>query len=234
MNALNKDQPYVFEPAPVASVPVRGGGLFPVRRIYCVGRNYAAHALEMGGDPTREPPFFFQKNPNNVLTQNKDFPYPSGSNNVHHEIELVVALGKGGVNIPLDKALNCVFGYAVGIDMTRRDLQDQAKKTGRPWEAGKAFECSAPISEIVPSSEVGHPSEGEISRKVNGQIRQTSDLDKLIWKVPEMISYLSNLFELQPGDLIMSGTPEGVGAVVRGDLMEGFIAGVGSIKTRVV
>lgn len=234
MSSLVNEQDYVFPPAAVTVVPVRGGGLFPVRRIYCVGRNYAAHALEMGGDPTREPPFFFQKNPNNVVTHDGDFPYPAGSSNVHHEIELVVALGKGGSSIPLESAIECVFGYAVGIDMTRRDLQDQAKKTGRPWEVGKAFEHSAPIGEIVPSTVIGHPTKGEISLKVNGQTKQSSDLQKLIWNVPEMISYLSNLFELQPGDLIMSGTPDGVGPVVKGDLMEGFISGVGSIKARVV
>jgi fumarylpyruvate hydrolase len=187
----------------------------------------------MGSDPTREPPFFFQKNPDNVVVNNQPFPYSDRSTNVHHEIELVVAMGKGGKNIPIANALEYVYGYAVGIDMTRRELQEQAKKTGRPWEIGKAFEHSAPISEIVPASDIGHPEKGLISIKVNGEVKQSSDLDKMIWKVPEMIAYLSELFELQAGDLIMSGTPEGVGPVVRGDVMEGFIEGVGSIRALV-
>ena len=230
----NVDTMYVVQPPRVASVPVRGiKKLFPVRRIYCVGRNYAAHAIEMGSDPTREPPFFFQKNPDNVVVNNQPFPYPDCSTNVHHEIELVVAMGKGGKNIPIANALEYVYGYAVGIDMTRRELQEQAKKTGRPWEIGKAFEHSAPISEIVPASDIGHPEKGLISIKVNGEVKQSSDLDKMIWKVPEMVAYLSELFELQAGDLIMSGTPEGVGPVVRGDVMEGYVEGVGTIKTLV-
>ena len=228
------DTKYVIEAPELARVPVRGKDkMFPVRRIYCIGRNYAAHALEMGGDPTREPPFFFQKNPDNIVINNQPFPYPSHSNNVHHEIELVVALGTGGKNIPISAALSHVYGYAVGIDMTRRDLQDQAKKTGRPWEIGKAFEHSAPISEIVSASEIGHPQKGAITLKVNGNVIQSSNLDKMIWKVPEMIAYLSEFFELQPGDLIMSGTPEGVGPIVRGDIMEGVIEGVGSIRALV-
>ena len=198
-----------------------------------MGRNYAAHAIEMGSDPTREPPFFFQKNPDNVVINNQPFPYPDCSTNVHHEIELVVAMGKGGKNIPIANALEYVYGYAVGIDMTRRELQEQAKKTGRPWEIGKAFEHSAPISEIVPASDIGHPEKGLISIKVNGEVKQSSDLDKMIWKVPEMVAYLSELFELQAGDLIMSGTPEGVGPVVRGDVMEGYVEGVGTIKALV-
>ena len=230
----NVDTMYVVQPPRVASVPVRGiKKLFPVRRIYCVGRNYAAHAIEMGSDPTREPPFFFQKNPDNVVINNQPFPYPDCSTNVHHEIELVVAMGKGGKNIPIANALEYVYGYAVGIDMTRRELQEQAKKTGRPWEIGKAFEHSAPISEIVAASDIGHPEKGLISIKVNGEVKQSSDLDKMIWKVPEMVAYLSELFELQAGDLIMSGTPEGVGPVVRGDVMEGYVEGVGTIKALV-
>ena len=230
----NVDTMYVVQSPRVASVPVRGTKkLFPVRRIYCVGRNYAAHAIEMGSDPTREPPFFFQKNPDNVVINNQPFPYPDCSTNVHHEIELVVAMGKGGKNIPIANTLEYVYGYAVGIDMTRRELQEQAKKTGRPWEIGKAFEHSAPIGEIVPASDIGHPEKGLISIKVNGEVKQSSDLDKMIWKVPEMVAYLSELFELQAGDLIMSGTPEGVGPVVRGDVMEGYVEGVGTINARV-
>lgn len=221
-------------PRPV-SVPVEGAtARFPVHRIYCVGRNYAAHTIEMGGDPNRESPFFFQKNPDNLVLDGGNFPYPARSNNVHHEIEMVVALGKGGKDIPLEKAMECVYGYAVGLDMTRRDLQDECKKAGRPWEIGKAFEHSAPMGPIVPAAKIGHPANGAIWLKVNGEVRQTGDLNHMIWKVPEMIAYLSGLFELQPGDLIMSGTPSGVGAVKKGDVMEGFIEGVGSLATRVV
>ena len=223
-------------PAPaVAVLPVRGTtDTFPVHRIYCVGRNYAAHAIEMGGDPDREPPFFFQKNPDNLVINGGDFPYPDKSNDVHHEIELVVALHKGGRDIPLDKALDCVWGYAVGLDMTRRDLQGECKKAGRPWEIGKSFEQSAPCGELVPAAEIGHPDQGAIWLKVNGELRQEGDLNQLIWKVPEMISFLSGLFELAPGDLIMSGTPSGVNAVKRGDVMHGHVDGVGDLVCKVV
>jgi fumarylpyruvate hydrolase len=226
---------YVIDPPPVATVPVRDTeDLFPVHRIYCVGRNYAAHAIEMGHDPNREAPFFFQKNPDNLITDGGDFPYPPMSNDVHHEIELVVALEKGGQDIPVDEALSCVYGYAVGIDMTRRDLQAQAKQAGRPWEIGKAFERSAPCGEIVPVAQIGHPDSGAIWLKVNGETRQEGDLNQLIWKVPEMIAYLSGLFELRAGDLIFSGTPAGVGPVHRGDVIEGHVDGVGDLRTKVV
>ncbi|ADZ72243.1 fumarylacetoacetate hydrolase family protein [Polymorphum gilvum] len=226
---------YVIPPAAPAYLPIRGSkAVFPVHRIYCVGRNYAAHAIEMGGDPDREPPFFFQKNPDNLVICGADFPYPSSSNDVHHEIELVVALSKGGTDIPLDKAMDCVFGYGVGLDMTRRDLQDGCKKMGRPWEIGKAFEKSAPCSDLVPAAEIGHPEAGAIWLDVNGSRRQEGDLNQLIWKVPEMISYLSELFELKAGDLIMTGTPAGVGPVSRGDLLTGHVAGVGELTCRVV
>lgn len=225
---------YVVPAPQTVSVPVRETtARFPVHRIYCVGRNYAAHAIEMGGDPNREPPFFFQKNPDTVVTEGADFPYPPRSSNVHHEIEMIVALGKGGKDIPLEKALDHVYGYAVGLDMTRRDLQDECKKAGRPWEIAKAFEHSAPMGDIVPASVVGHLTQGAIWLKVNGEVRQQGDLNQMIWKVPEMISYLSGLFELHPGDLIMSGTPSGVGAVQRGDVMEGHVDGLGSLVTRV-
>ncbi len=224
---------YVIEPPAVVSLPVRGSDAqFPVHRIYCVGRNYAAHAIEMGHDPDREPPFFFQKNPDNLVTGG-DFPYPDKTSDVHHEIEMVVALHKGGRDIPVDQALDCVWGYGVGLDMTRRDLQGEMKKMGRPWEIGKAFEASAPCSALVPASEIGHPSEGAVWLKVNGEVRQEGDLNQLIWKVPEMISYLSGLFELAPGDLIMSGTPSGVGPVQRGDVLHGHVAGVGDLQTQV-
>lgn len=224
----------VFEAPKQVLVPVEGSAAsFPVHRIYCVGRNYAAHAIEMGHDPNRESPFFFQKNPDNIVLGGADFPYPARSNNVHHEIELVVALSKGGKDIPLEKAMDCVFGYAVGLDMTRRDLQEECKKAGRPWEIGKAFEHSAPMTSIVPASRIGHPSSGAVWLKVNGEFRQQGDINQMIWKVPEMISYLSGLFELRAGDLIMSGTPSGVGAIVRGDVMDCFIEGVGTLRTKV-
>jgi fumarylpyruvate hydrolase len=225
---------YVVAPPPVTTLPVRGtSALFPVRRVYCVGRNYAAHAIEMGHDPNKEPPFFFQKNPDNVILSGQDFPYPVKTTDLHFEIELVVALGKGGTDIPLNKALDHVFGYCVGLDMTRRDLQAEAKDLRRPWEVGKAFEYSAPCSEIIPASEIGHPDKGAIWLDVNGERKQTGDLNQLIWKVPEMISYLSGLFTLAPGDIIMSGTPAGVGAVKKGDVMHGFVEGVGELHTPV-
>ncbi len=225
---------YIIEPAARASLPVRGSEQrFPVRRVYCIGRNYAAHSIEMGGDPNRESPFFFQKNPDN-LDASGEFPYPVKSSDVHHEIELVVALKSGGVNISVDNALEHVYGYAIGIDMTRRDLQAEMKQTRRPWEIGKAFERSAPIGPIIPASEIGHPDSGSISLKVNNDQRQQGNLNQMIWKVPEMIAYLSEYFEIGAGDLIMSGTPAGVGPVVRGDVMVGAIEGIGELVVTVV
>lgn len=226
---------YIFDPLPLPFLPIVGSDrLFPVHRIYCVGRNYADHAVEMGHDPTREPPFFFQKNPDNLLPPGADFPYPSRTSDVHFEIEMVVALGKGGRDVPVETALDLVYGYAVGLDMTRRDLQGEAKKMGRPWEVGKAFEASAPCSAIRPAEAIGHPASGSVWLEVNGTARQKGDLDQMIWKVPEMISYLSALFTLQPGDLIFSGTPAGVGAVARGDRMRGGVDKVGEIDLGVV
>ncbi len=210
---------FVIDPPRQVSVPVQGQQQrFPVRRIYCIGRNYAAHAIEMGHDPDREAPFFFQKNPEN-LDFTGYFPYPSQSKDVHHEIELVIALKAGGTAIPVEAALEYVYGYGIGLDMTRRDLQGEMKKMGRPWEIGKAFEHSAPMGPLVPASEIGHPESGKIALTVNGNVRQSGDLNQLIWKVPEMISYLSNYFELAAGDLIFSGTPSGVAAVEKGDIM---------------
>lgn len=224
---------YVIPPAPTPSLPVVGStARFPVRRVYCVGRNYAAHAVEMGHNPDEEPPFFFQKNPDNV-SEGGDFNYPPASSDVHHEIELVAALGRGGRDIAVEDALDCVFGYGVALDMTRRDLQGEAKKMGRPWEVGKAFEGSAPCSALRPASEIGHPARGAIWLRVNGEMRQQGDLDQLIWKLPQVISILSGLFTLAPGDLIMTGTPAGVGPVARGDVLEGYVAGVGDLRVTV-
>jgi fumarylpyruvate hydrolase len=224
---------YVFNPPAATALPVRGSNaLFPVRRVYCVGRNYAAHAIEMGHDPDKEPPFFFQKNPDNLVIDGT-FPYPPGTSDVHHEIELLAFLGKGGESIAVDEALDHVFGYAVGLDMTRRDLQGEAKKLGRPWEVGKAFEFSAPCGEVVPAAEIGHPQAGAIWLKVNGKTVQEGDLNQMIWKVPETIAYLSGLFRLAPGDVIMTGTPSGVGPVSRGDELVGHVDDVGDIKVTV-
>jgi fumarylpyruvate hydrolase len=214
------------------TIPTSTGAAFPVRRVYCIGRNYAAHAVEMGHDPNREAPFFFQKNPDN-LDPSGSFPYPPHSSDVHHEVELVVALKSGGNNISPDDALSHVWGYAIGLDMTRRDLQGEAKKAGRPWEIGKAFERSAPVGPLHPVAATGHLTQGQISLTVNGTPRQTGDLNQMIWKVPEMIAYLSEYFELQAGDVILSGTPSGVGAVQRGDVMEAMIEGLGTLTVKI-
>jgi len=225
---------YVIPAPAIVTVPVAGGGLFPVRRIFCVGRNYAEHAREMGSDPDREPPFFFTKPADAVLTNGADMPYPPATTELHHEMELVVALGKSGANVAVSAALDLVWGYAAGLDMTRRDLQNSAKKTGRPWDMGKGFDHSAPIGELAPAAQIGHPSSGLIDLRVNGVIRQTSDLAKLIWSVAETIAYLSGLIALAPGDLIFTGTPEGVAAVQRGDRLEGIVSGVGGVHTTIV
>jgi fumarylpyruvate hydrolase len=214
---------YAVPVTPVTTVPVVGGDPFPVRRIFCVGRNYAAHTREMGHDPDRELPFFFTKPADALLMTGSVMPYPPKTSDLHHEIELVVAMGKGGADIPEAQALDHVYGYAVGLDMTRRDIQGEAKKLGRPWDMGKGFDHSAPISPIHKASDVGHIDHGAIWLKVNGEIRQTSDLKELIWSVPEIIAFLSGLVELKPGDLIFSGTPEGVAAVVRGDKLHGHV-----------
>lgn len=222
-------------PAPaLVTLTVEGSGaLFPVGRIFCVGRNYAEHAREMGHDPDREPPFFFMKPPTSVVPGGGEFPYPSGTDDVHHEMELVVALGSGGRDIAEADALSHVFGYAAGLDMTRRDLQNVAKRMGRPWEIGKAFDASAPCSAIRMAREIGHPERGSVRLAVNGEMRQDGDLSQMIWSVPETIAFLSGLFELAPGDLIMTGTPAGVGAVSKGDKLEGSVEGVGSLSVRV-
>lgn len=225
---------FVFSPASIPSLPIVGSTeLFPVRRVYCIGRNYAAHAIEMGHDPDREPPFFFQKNPDN-LDPSGSFPYPVKSEDVHHEVELLVALKSGGRNIPVEEALEHVYGYAVALDMTRRDLQGIAKKMGRPWEIGKAFERSAPAGPLTPAETLGHPDQGKITLSVNGELRQEGDLNQMIWKVPEMISYLSDYFELAAGDVILSGTPSGVGPVLRGETMDASIEGLPALSVKVV
>lgn len=231
---------YVFEPMKTVGIPVTDSeDLFPVRRIYCVGRNYAAHAREMGFDPDREPPFFFCK-PNDAESvvpvadgKTVDIPYPVKTSNYHHEIELVVAIGKGGKNISVEDAAKHIFGYAVGLDMTRRDLQMKMREAGRPWEIGKAFDYSAPIGEITPIAKTGDLNSGEIHLTVNGKTTQKSNITHLIWSVSETIANLSTLFELKEGDLIMTGTPEGVGAVVAGDTMVASIEGLKSITVAV-
>jgi fumarylpyruvate hydrolase len=229
---------YVLPPTATPAVPVAGtDALFAVHRIYCVGRNYVEHAVEMGYTG-REPPFFFMKPADAVLPVAEGtlgrMRYPSLTKSLHHEVELVVAIGKGGRNIAAADAQSHIWGYGVGLDMTRRDLQGEAKKLGRPWEVGKAFEKSAPLSSIAPAAVIGHPDAGAIRLKLNGKTVQDGDLNQLIWKVPETIAYLSRLFVLAPGDIIMAGTPAGVGPVKRGDLLEGHIDRVGDLSVRVV
>lgn len=229
---------YAFPPHAVAAVPVAGSdSLFPVHRIYCVGRNYVEHAKEMGGTG-REAPFFFMKPADAVLAvphgATGEMPFPSMTSDLHHEIELVVAIGKGGKNISAADAMEHVWGYAVGLDMTRRDLQGEAKKLGRPWCTGKGFDYSAPIAPIHPVIEAGPIANGEIRLEVNGAVRQKSTIDKLIWNVAETIEHLSKYYELRPGDLIFTGTPEGVAAVKPGDLLTGAIEGLGELRVKIV
>lgn len=224
-------------PLQVPALAIQGErGTFPVGRIFCVGRNYAAHAKEMGKDPEREAPFFFMK-PASALVTSSDgvitVPYPPQTRNYHHEIELVVAIGAPVVDVAVERALDCVFGYAVGLDMTRRDLQLVARDAGRPWEFGKSFAQSAPVAPLRRTNDVGHPRSGLIWLDVNGQRRQRADLSELIWSVAECISHLSRFDALQPGDLLFTGTPAGVGAVVAGDLLQGGVAGIGAIQVRV-
>ena len=222
-------------PAPaLVTVPVQGGGLFPVRRIFCVGRNYADHVREMGNDPSREPPIFFTKPTDALVVHEADTPYPSQTKNYHYEMELVLAMQSGGTDIAQADALSHIYGYASGLDMTRRDLQNTYKNAGSPWDMAKAFDHSAPIGAIAPASKIGHPKSAAITLTVNSTMRQNSNIDQLIWSVPEIIAYLSTFVALAAGDLIFTGTPSGVGAVVRGDVLDGAIAGVGSVKTKIV
>ncbi|MDB5618753.1 fumarylacetoacetate hydrolase family protein [Tardiphaga sp.] len=221
---------FVFTPPAQASVQVAGeASRFPVRRIFCVGRNYAAHAREMGKDPDREPPFFFTKPSDAVVDNGRTIPYPPETSNFHFEIELIVAIGKEGFNIPADAALDHVFGYGVGIDLTRRDLQFEARDKGRPWDWGKAFDQSAPIAPLHRVGKPFRPDAGRIWLAVNGAIKQDADLKELIWPVPDIIAILSRSMVVKPGDLIMTGTPAGVGAIVSGDKVTGGIAGLGEI-----
>ena len=220
-------------------IPIAGSSdMFPVRRIYCIGRNYAAHSREMGSDPTREPPFFFQKPTDAIqivpMGATVDHPYPTLTKNYHYEIELVAALKSGGRNIPVERALDHVFAYTVGLDMTRRDLQRAMGDEKKPWEIGKSFDRSAPLGPLQPVPTVPHFKEGAIWLKVNGQIKQNANLDQMIWSVAEQISKLSEAFELMPGDIIYSGTPENVGPVVKGDIMDAHIDGLPDIRVRVV
>ena len=225
-------------PARVALPIVGSDDLFPVRRVYCVGRNYAAHAREMGADPDREAPFFFLK-PADALQvvagpEPVDHPYPPRTDNYHFEVEMVAALGRGGRDIPVEEATGCVYGYAVGLDMTRRDLQDEAKRLSRPWDLAKGGDASAPVGPIHPASAIGHPARGAIALDVDGRRRQSGDLSQMIWSVAEQVATLSIYFELFPGDLIFTGTPAGVGPVVRGETMTGSVEGLGAIALRVV
>jgi fumarylpyruvate hydrolase len=225
---------YEFAPPMAPSVEIAGASTrFPVHRIYCVGRNYAAHAREMGADPEREPPFFFSKPADAVVPNGAPVPYPPRTANLHHEIELVVAIGEGGRSIPVARALAHVFGYAVGNDLTRRDLQAAAKAQGQPWDTSKGFDHSAPITAIRRVADVGHPARGAIWLEVNGQPRQRADLCEMIWSVPEIVSELSALYELKPGDLVFTGTPAGVGPLVRGDSLVGGIEGLDTLRTTI-
>jgi fumarylpyruvate hydrolase len=224
---------WAFNPQPPVAVSIAGEKrLFPVRRIYCVGQNYREHAREMG-DTGREPPFFFAK-PADAVTQGRAVPYPPRTEKLHHEVELVVALGGGGSNIDAAEALQLVFGYAVGVDLTRRDLQAIAKQAGRPWTTSKGFDCSAPLSELQPAGRCGHPAAAAITLAVNGDPRQQGNTADMIWSVPEIIAELSGYFELRAGDLIFTGTPPGVGPLQPGDRVEARIAAVGSLEFEVM
>ena len=217
----------------IPTLPVVGtDDVFPVRRIYCVGRNYAAHAREMGMDE-RDPPFFFMKPPDAIVQNNSTIPYPVQTKNYHYEGELVACIGKGGSNIAVEDANDHIFGYAVGLDMTRRDVQIASREMGRPWDMGKGFDQSAPCTEVVPAAKIGHPTEGAIWLKVNGETKQSGDIRDMIWNIPESVSYLSGLMRLEPGDLIYTGTPEGVGPVVAGDEIVVHVDGVTDLTIRI-
>jgi fumarylpyruvate hydrolase len=225
---------YVFPPAPQVVLPIVGSdAVFPVRRVYCVGQNYSDHSIEMGVD-TREPPFFFSKPPDALVPGGGDVAYPPMTENLQHEVELVIVIGQGGTNISTEQALDHVFGYAVGFDLTRRDLQARAKEKKQPWEMGKGLDQGGPISAIKPVALSGHPGKGSITLKVNGQLRQNGDLSGMTWKVAEIVANLSSYIRLAAGDLIFTGTPSGVSPVVRGDVLEGSIEGVGELRVTIV
>ena len=225
---------FIFAPPPQPFAPVRGGGRFAVRRIYCVGRNYAEHAREMGHEPGREPPFFFDKPVDALVIGGAGVPYPPETDDLHHEIELVVAIGGEARAIAPEAANGVIYGYAVGIDLTRRDLQAAAKKAGKPWDLSKGFDASAPIGEIAPAAQIGHPSRGKISLSVNDTLRQSADIADMIWSVPEAIAALSRSVTLRPGDLLFTGTPAGVAALARGDRLAGTIDGIGRVDTTIL
>lgn len=225
---------YIFPIPACPGLPIDGStNIFPVHRVYCVGRNYAEHAIEMGHNPKRENPFFFQKNPDNIVPAGGDFLYPGKTSKVDHEVELVVALDRGGADIDTSDAMGLIYGYAVGLDMTRRDLQAQLKTKGRPWEISKAFDGSAPCSAVFRAERVGHFDEGRIWLEKNDSVCQNGDLSEMIWKVPEIIAFLSQFFCLAPGDLIFTGTPAGVGPVSRGDFLHCEIEGLGQLEVTV-
>lgn len=228
---------YIFQPTELAAIPIKGTTqLFPIHRIFCVGRNYMAHAKEMGAtvDKTQQEPFYFLKHPSSYVPSGAEIPYPTRTENLHYEMEFVVAIGKSGANISQQDAVNHIFGYACGLDMTRRDLQAKAKDNRHPWDIAKDFENSAIISEIIPIAQSGEIIEGKIELSVNNEVRQSSDLNNMIWNVNEIIEHLSTLYVLQPGDIIMTGTPEGVGAVVAGDTITGLVNGVGELSVKII
>ncbi|PPR18255.1 MAG: Fumarylpyruvate hydrolase [Alphaproteobacteria bacterium MarineAlpha9_Bin7] len=221
---------YVISMWDQPSVAVAGGAAYPVRHIYCVGRNYAEHAREMGTDPEREPPFFFMKGADSIASSGAQIKYPSRTQDLHHEVELVVAIGASGTDISVSDASDAIFGYAVGVDLTRRDLQQSMKEKGRPWEIGKSFAQAAPVGEIQPAWNIGHPREGKISLSVNGEVRQEADIKDMTWGVDEVIAELSTYYKLEPGDLVFTGTPAGVSALVRGDKVDCAIDGLESLE----
>lgn len=221
---------YAFPPASLATLAVTDGRAFPIHRVYCVGRNYADHAVEMGHDPDREPPFFFTKPADAVVADGTTIPYPKATRDLHHEVELVIAIGRDGSDIAPEQAQDYIFGYAVGVDLTRRDLQQQAKDLRRPWDVSKAFDQSAPCGHLNPASDIGHPAQGAIALEINGEVRQQGDLAAMIWKGSEIVSYLSGLFSLKAGDLIFTGTPTGVGPIQRGDRVSARIEAVGHLE----
>lgn len=224
----------IFAPPPPVLLPIAGGGQFPVRRVFCVGRNYADHVREMGHAPETTPPVFFTKPADALVSGGADTPYPPATTDYHHEMELVAAIGQGGADIGRENALDQVWGYAAGLDMTRRDLQAAAKKAGAPWDMAKGFDHSAVIGPLVPAARIGHPGRGAITLRVNGALRQNADISEMIYALPDAIYWLSRLVTLAPGDLIYTGTPAGVAACQRGDVLEGEVAGVGTVRTRII